>query len=747
MNYKKLRQKVVLLISFIFVVYFSVYFTTAGIFKTNTQVVNELTNGLVGYWTFDGRDTNWGTNITNDKSSNLNNLQIYGLSTTTSPVAGKIGQAITFNGTNYLEKIGATGLPQGGNPFTISVFLKPSLVNSYRYALSWGTRQTGKWNTFGVSLGKLNHVSFGFEMSGNTTLVANNWYHAVVTYDGYTVTNTMKLYLNGIVDKSANPTGVPNVTGSNLVIGMDNAHDWSYFGQMDEVRIYNRALSATEVTELYNQGEKRLIKINSSQAGKLTDGLTGYWSFDGEGTTWASASTGTVTNRGTLGGAQNMTNMSRETSPTNGKIGQALNFNAASSQHINTSLGLRGALFGANGENNPGTISVWVKPTGPPVNTDNNATYLPAIIGDIANGSFGIFRGTISGSDDKIWGYNGWESEATVGTTFTVGEWTHIILKKSSTHLCMYKNGIQVECSAHNSRASAATIDIGAYLAYFNGSMDELRFYNRALTDSEITELYNQGEKDLLKINMPQTDLIPQDLVGYWPFDGQQTNWSANTTNDLSGNNNTGSMINMSTSTSPIAGIAGQGLKFDGTNDYVQATNSSSLNPSTEITLAGWVYLDYTYPGVYTPKFFSFISKNTPNDGGYLLWFDDNNFGIGGDGRFTAMFAAGNAFDGAWGGKPSTDGFLLPKEWTHVAVTYNTSTQSIKFYKNGVIFRDTTYDSGNGNLSSTNNLLINYGTDSWKNYFKGTTDEVRIYNRVLSANEVAALYRAGAGIN
>src|SRR3990167_11497282 len=74
-------------------------------------------------------------------------------------------------------------------------------------------------------------------------------------------------------------------------------------------------------------------------------------------------------------------------------------------------------------------------------------------------------------------------------------------------------------------------------------------------------------------------------LVGYWTFDGKDTNWGTNKTNDLSGQGNTGTLTNMSTTTSPVVGKIGQGLKFDGVDDYVL---SSGPNFGSVATVSLW---------------------------------------------------------------------------------------------------------------------------------------------------------------
>src|SRR3990167_1594971 len=83
---------------------------------------------------------------------------------------------------------------------------------------------------------------------------------------------------------------------------------------------------------------------------------------------------------------------------------------------------------------------------------------------------------------------------------------------------------------------------------------------------------------------------LPSGLVGYWTFNGKDTNWGTNKTNDLSGQGNTGTLTNMSTSTSPVVGKLGQGLKFVGANTtYVSVANNTPLNLTTQVSISAWI--------------------------------------------------------------------------------------------------------------------------------------------------------------
>src|SRR3990167_3333509 len=78
-------------------------------------------------------------------------------------------------------------------------------------------------------------------------------------------------------------------------------------------------------------------------------------------------------------------------------------------------------------------------------------------------------------------------------------------------------------------------------------------------------------------------------LVGYWTFNGKDTNWGTNKTNDLSGQGNTGTLTNMSTTTSPVVGKIGQGLNFDGSDDVVNVPHAASITPTSAVTVSAWI--------------------------------------------------------------------------------------------------------------------------------------------------------------
>jgi hypothetical protein len=217
-------------------------------------------NGLVGWWTFDGPATHWNTNRTDDVSGNGNTGHLISMSTTTSPTQGKIGQALTFNGSNYVVDTNIVNVPH----VTVSAWVKikgaPSqngLISGFVNGLD--AVECDKDLTIGTD-GKLYfYVYDGSSESTSapaTALPLNTWVHVVGTADG----TTARSYVNGVQVGSvaAGETfasyDVPNVFingGTALQVNICGALMADY---VDDVRIYNRALGAGEIQQLYTAG-------------------------------------------------------------------------------------------------------------------------------------------------------------------------------------------------------------------------------------------------------------------------------------------------------------------------------------------------------------------------------------------------------------------------------------------------------------------------------------------------------------
>ncbi|MFM8390708.1 MAG: LamG domain-containing protein, partial [Actinomycetota bacterium] len=213
-----------------------------------TLTVNRATqqgvqaSGLVAKWSFDSANT-LGVN-----SAGTGDLVQTGGPTWTA--AGKNGGALSLSGSSYLNLgQGATiaGLPLGNSTYTQTAWFNASALDG-RGIIGWGTygatNQVNALRLFGAN-GGFRHYWWGNDLDSGVTLQTGQWYHVAATFDG----TTRKIYLNGQLLVSDQPTG-HNATANAFAIGATNNFGERFMGLLDDVAIYNRALTATEIGQL-----------------------------------------------------------------------------------------------------------------------------------------------------------------------------------------------------------------------------------------------------------------------------------------------------------------------------------------------------------------------------------------------------------------------------------------------------------------------------------------------------------------
>ncbi len=217
-------------------------------------VLPYVTNGLVGYWKFDeGSSTS-----TVDSSGFGNNAVLLG---TPSWTAGKSSYALSFNGSNYVDCGNAASLHV--QSYTLAAWIKPSAINDSEHRII----SNGGWaNTNGAvdflidysgRLVVLNQFGTGQDecrsLSGSL-LAVGSWSFVAATYDA--VTGAVKLYVNGIeVGTTLSTLRAPNPNPNwNMHIGVTGYPlNMPFKGSIDEVRVYNRALSPAEIGQVISE--------------------------------------------------------------------------------------------------------------------------------------------------------------------------------------------------------------------------------------------------------------------------------------------------------------------------------------------------------------------------------------------------------------------------------------------------------------------------------------------------------------
>jgi len=184
---------------------------------------------------------------------------------------GGLGE-IRFDGSNdYATATGSsTALAFADTTFTVSAWLKTTslAVQQFLIAEQLGGTSQGGWllrlETTGLLQARIldSTNSNVARRSSSTTLAVTTWYHVAVAYTTNTSTqagNTVRLYLNGLLDQSSQTDGANpySVCGCDVIVGMQGDLTSSPFvGALDDIRIYNVGLSAQEVQQVYELGRR-----------------------------------------------------------------------------------------------------------------------------------------------------------------------------------------------------------------------------------------------------------------------------------------------------------------------------------------------------------------------------------------------------------------------------------------------------------------------------------------------------------
>lgn len=212
----------------------------------------------------------------------------------------------------------------------------------------------------------------------------------------------------------------------------------------------------------------------------------------------------------------------------------------------------------------------------------------------------------------------------------------------------------------------------------------------------------------------------PPGLVAHWKFDESS---GAGTAVDNAGGNN-GTLINMDPATDWVAGKVGNALDFDGMNDSVDISNVdlSAIAPNAG-TVCAWIKPARAHN---SSQIDWIINRHSSGDIEFQMGHYYNNslyFGFIGPGRYITSATATTWPQNQWAFYCTTWGGSAVKGYIN-----STQLGSAAFY---------------GPISSSTRLRI--GSQQGASFFQGSIDDIRLYNRALTAGEVSALYNGGAG--
>jgi hypothetical protein len=210
---------------------------------------------------------------------------------------------------------------------------------------------------------------------------------------------------------------------------------------------------------------------------------------------------------------------------------------------------------------------------------------------------------------------------------------------------------------------------------------------------------------------------IDAGFVGSYPT-------TASTWYDISGNNNSGSLINGPTFSSANSGS----IVFDGVDDYGVISNSNSINLTGSFTIFSWIY-PYSISG-----WIAVLYKNSQsNNGGYHIGIDPSGY-----------LQGGIRYNSGWVTIQSSINQLQINTWQQICMSINFTTQVLTLYKNGVSIKEQT----NFNYTLAGNttpLYVGSNASVPSELFSGRISLSQLYNRTLSAAEITQNYNAQKG--
>ena len=436
----------------------------------------DLQNGLVGHWTFDGKDM--GPNV-RDRSGSGNHGNLI-LSTTGNTVTttrpGRIGQAVTLDGVNDRVIVkNSSSIQQDAQTWTI--WVKPTTMSASVFDI---LAKIETAYSSAVLFYLTSSVTRVYVNTGSPPTIAvdalalNKWSFLSLVIDGV---GNVYLYINGSLVGSGTYTGSASNTGD-LFIGSETASTRFTNGNIDDVRIYSRALSATEVARLYKLGATTHVNAAIPTQPDLQRGLVGHWTFDGKD---MGPNVRDKSGSGNHGNLILSTTGNTVTTTVAGRLGQALKFDGSDDYVTGgdiASLEFTGDM----------AVSAWIRT-------------------DVAQSNKGIVGKWISSPSDAGWlmfafstsqitfQVDGTGNRATVAITDK--KWVHAVGIRSGTNIYLYIDGVlaATDTGTTLSTSGTAALQVGAYSSsnFFDGQIDDVRIYNRALSAGEVNKLYQMG--------------------------------------------------------------------------------------------------------------------------------------------------------------------------------------------------------------------------------------------------------------
>lgn len=686
--------------------------SSASLGKPSTEFLNQ---DLVGYWKMD--EPSWikdavGTVLDASGNDNHGAPTCSGTCTISGVTAGKFGNGGSFDGTDDYVQI-PDNILYTQIYLTVSIWAKFDQLSTAKGTQQYLIRKTAtgdpyrSYDIYNSSADNkfyariYDQASNSYTLNSTTVMQAGVWYHISLVENGKSVI----LYINGLPEATTSWTGT-SVLDSNSFLYIGGISGSYSDSSIDDIRIYNRALSPAEVTQLYN----------------WAPGPVGHWKLDeNTGTTEYDSSSHNF----------NMSNSVAGSIPTwvPGKFGSALNFDGVDDHILYPDQGNQSALEPQTNM----TIEAWI-----------NMSQLPSVKGNSNYVVHKLYENTpwysyLLGvnTSNKLsfdWVNTGLsEFSVTSNTSIATSVWTHIAAVKNGTSMYVYING--VNDSSNTVNATGTLLEAGGelYISTFNalsfaGKIDDVRIYDYARTPAQILEDMAAGQP------------ANKSPVASWDFN--ENNGTTAYDSSVSQNNLTLNSASWSSTGKQNSAWNGTGatwltraddadFDFAATDDFSISTwfkSHSSVNPASAVE-----YL---------------LAKGTiTNTGtaGYAMYANTDG---------TVSF--GIKDDTAWGasspGTPAPDDTVTTSKdiydgnWHNITVA-KTGTSRLDLYLDGRLDNSDTSIAATGTLANSIALFVgNHDAVDNGHELNGDLDNLKVYRYAVTADDAKNLYNQNSSV-
>jgi hypothetical protein len=669
--------------------------------------------------------------------------------------------SVLFGGTDEYVTMGDVLSFERTQAFTLSCWVRYVSAPGMLFAKSAGFSTYQGYQLYLYSAGDMNFTLYSNYSGGSgqymdtTSAVSNasdgSWHHVAVTYNGDSVGANVQFYVDGApIGKTVNHdnlastiiTTAPLCLGGHSNLGSAN----NFAGNIDEAAVHSRALSAAEISWIYNSGLPRDLYASGAPFD-----LAAWWRM-GDGDVYSTLRD--YGPRAVYPSVRDLSGSNYTGTMTNMEVADLVSDTPGKS-----APSMKSVLFGGTDEyatmgnilafeyDQACSFSCWFKTTGR---------------GEFVSKLDTVPRGycfyTANGRIVAQWLNSGTNLVALVTTAsgFNDNNWRHACLTKNTGYSAsggawhIYVDGVDQALTINADTLTATILTSVAFMVgsdaysapdYFTGSLDEVSIYSKALSAAEVTWIYNGGTPRAL------TDSgCPSDLAAWWKMGDGDTfptlldsgpgGWvnPYPTITDYSGSGYTGTMTNMETTDvvidAPTAPTGLHSTAFEGTNEYVDMGDVLGFERTDPFTFAFWAKYTSTSQMTVLAKMYA----DTP--------FTGYNIMLLGGQIYVELL---NTYMSNWL-RVVTTGTFNDGAWHHVIVTYTGSSVAagVKVYVDNVE-RSTTINADSLTASILTSVpfnlgIRNLGVGSYTGPFVGQLNNVGIWNRVLSSDDRVAVY-------